>query len=156
MKTIYSYVELPYRVQQDIKEKDVCTDRYLDYITNAKYEKLKEILESMFIDFEVNYNNQITLPKRELYKALNIDLHPSIAKVQLLIYSREVNFIFKNDRYLTLQQLKEITKSAEETRTKLLEVINEIRKKLDAFEPSFEDSVKDNYYTEDGRLVNIE
>ena len=41
-------------------------------------------------------------------------------------------------------------------REKLIDIINEIRDRIDGYEPDFEQYVQDNWYTEDGHLVTIE
>ena len=156
MRTIYSYEELSSSVQQEVKERTIKTDKYIKYRNEAKHEYLKETLEDFFTDYEVNYNNQITINDDVIQESTTIDLHPTIDKVQLLIYSREVNFIFSSEKYLTLSQLQEITKSVATARTKLIDIINEIRDRIDPWEPDFEQYVQDNWYTEDGHLVTIE
>lgn len=156
MKTIYSYDELSYEVQQEIKRREIKSDRYIKYSGEAKHEYLKETLEDFFTDFEVNYNNQITILNDDLLESACISLHLAIDKVQLLIYSREVNFIFNGDTYLTAGQLAQITKSANEARTKLIDIINEIRGRIDPWEPDFEQYMQDEWFTEDGKKVTIE
>lgn len=156
MRTIYGYEELPYKVMQEVKERTIKTDNYIKYRNEARGEYLKETLEDFFTDYEVNYNNQITINDDVIQESTTIDLHPAIDKVQLLIYSREVNFIFKGEKYLTLDQLQQITKSCSEARTKLIDIINEIRDRIDGYEPDFEQYVQDNWYTENGKLVTIE
>lgn len=156
MRTIYSYDELSYEVQQEIKKRVVITDKYKKYLAEAKHEYLKETLEDFFTGYEVNYNNQITVNYKVIQESTTIDLHPNIDKVQLLIYTREVNFIFNGEMYLTAVQLAQITKSANEARTKLIDIINEIRDRIDPWEPDFEQYMQDEWFTEDGKKVTIE
>ena len=156
MRTIYSYDELSSSVQQEVKERTIKTDNYIKYRNEARGEYLKETLEDFFTDCDVNYNNQITIDYEVIQESTSIDLHPAIDKVQLLIYSREVNFIFSSEKYLTLGQLEQITDSAQQSRLKLIDIINEIRDRIDNHEPDFEQYVQDNWYTENGHLVIIE
>lgn len=156
MRTIYGYEELSYEVQQEIKRRVVNTDKYMKYRNEAKHEYVKETLEDFFTDYEVTYNDQIIITNDDLIKSACIALHSAINKVQLLIYSREVNFIMHNDLVLTAGQLAQVTKSANEARAKLIDIINEIRDRIDNHEPDFEQYMQDEWFTEDGRKVTIE
>ena len=156
MRTIYSYEELSYKVQQEVKARTIKTKEYEKYLDDAKYEYLKETAEDFFTDYLVSGSSQIYVDSTAVEVLTSISVHPAIDRIQLLLYVRDVNFIFSSEKYLTLGQLQEITKSVATARTKLIDIINEIRDRIEGYEPDFEQYVQDNWYTEDGKLVTIE
>ena len=156
MRTIYSYEELSYNVQQEVKARTLKTKEYEKYLDDAKHEYLRETAEDFFTDYMVSGTNQIYVDSNALEESTSISVHPAIDRIQLLLYVRDVNFIFSKENVLTLEQLKDVTKSAKEMREKLIDIINEIRDRIDNHEPDFEQYVQNNWYTEDGHLVTIE
>ena len=156
MRTIYSYDELSSSVQQEVKKRTLKTKEYAKYLDDAKHEYLRETAEDFFTDYMVSGTSQIYVDSTALEESTPISVHPAIDRIQLLLYVRDVNFIFSKENVLTLEQLKDVTKSAKEMREKLIDIINEIRDRIDGYEPDFEQYVQDNWYTEDGHLVTIE